>query len=265
MSDATKYTNKLKDKRFLIVGGSAGIGYGVAEAVVELGGYAIVSSSQKSRVEAAVSELQSSYPSKKDRVSGFAYSMGDQSVLEKNVVSLLNDSTQSGSKKLDHIVWTAGDSLAVIPLSELSLDKLQQAGTVRFYGPVMLAKHAPKYLNPGPASSIVLTTGSVSQKPIPGWSAIGAYATALHGLNRGLALDLKPLRVNLVSPGAVNTPLWDGLPEEHRKQMFKASEEKSTTGRVGRVEDVVEAFLFAMKDQNCSGELIGTNSGALLV
>lgn len=237
-----------------------GIGFGVAEAVVENGGHAIISSSNPSRVEKAVAAIQKSYPSAGKRVEGYAYSMGDEANLEKNVVSLLEK-----CGKLDHVVYTAGDSLATIPITEVTMEQLKQAGMVRYFAVVMLAKHAPKYLNPGPASSFIMTTGSVSEHPIPGWSAVNGYATALHGLNRGLAVDLKPIRVNLVSPGAVDTELWAGLSEEQRQERFKMFESKSATGKVGQVTDVTEAYLYLMKDRNITGSIISTNSGALVM
>ncbi|GAM85834.1 hypothetical protein ANO11243_038420 [Dothideomycetidae sp. 11243] len=264
MSDATKYVNKLKDKHVLIVGGSSGIGFAVAEAAIEHGARVTISSSQQSRVDTAASRLHKSYPSAKDRVSGYAYSMNDKSHLESNIVALLDDCTGSSKTKLDHIIWTAGDALAAMPLAEMTIEKAQQAGMVRFFGPMMLAKHAPKYLNPGPASSIVLTTGLAGHKPIPDWVAISAYCLGLEGLTRALALDLKPLRVNVVCPGAVITELWDGLSAEERQDIFKHSSERALTGQVGRVEDVAECYLYAMKDQNATGEVITTSSGARL-
>ncbi|PNS18049.1 hypothetical protein CAC42_4008 [Sphaceloma murrayae] len=263
MSDSRKYTSKLEGKRILVIGGSSGIGYGVAEASLEYGAHVAISSSSQSRIDTAVASLIESYPSAKPRISGYAYSMGDQASLEANIVSLLDKATANA--KLDHVVWTAGDQLAIAPLAELSLDSVIQAGMVRYFGPLMLGKHAPKYLSPGPASSITLTTGAVSEKPIAGWTAPGGFATALHGLNRGLALDLKPIRVNLVSPGAVDTGLWDTMTPEEKEKMMKYFGEKSTTGRVGQVVDVAEAFLYAMKDGNVTGSLISTNSGSLLI
>ena len=82
---------------------------------------------------------------------------------------------------------------------------------------------------------------------------------------RGLALDLKPVRVNVVSPGAVDTELWKGMTEEAKGEMFKAIGEKVPTGRVGRVEDVAEAFLYCMRDGNVTGSMVSSNGGALLV
>jgi NAD(P)-dependent dehydrogenase (short-subunit alcohol dehydrogenase family) len=53
-------------------------------------------------------------------------------------------------------------------------------------------------------------------------------------VTRNLALDLKPIRVNCVSPGAVKTELWDGMDKEARDKMMKAVAEKVPTGRVGQ-------------------------------
>jgi NAD(P)-dependent dehydrogenase (short-subunit alcohol dehydrogenase family) len=136
---------------------------------------------------------------------------------------------------------------------------------VRYFAPILLAKHAPKYLSSGPASSITLTTGEAANKPPPGWAVVSGYCGALNSLTRALALDLKPIRVNLISPGAVDTELWNTIPEEKR-EAFKASIAKgTTTGAVGKPEDVAEAYLYAMKDKNVTGSIISSNGGHLLM
>ena len=135
---------------------------------------------------------------------------------------------------------------------------------VRFNSPLLLAKHAPGHLNPGPASSITLTTGAVSSKPNKDWSVITGYATGLHGMTRNLALDLAPIRVNLISPGAVMTPLWDGMTAQRREEVLAGMQGRCTTGEVGRPEDVAESYLYVMRDRNVSGSVIDTNGGCLL-
>ena len=80
----------------------------------------------------------------------------------------------------------------------------------------------------------MFTTGSVAEKPIPGWSVVASYATGLHGMVRNLAVDLKPVRVNLASPGPVDTELWKEMGEGEKKNMFKEIEGKVPTGHAGR-------------------------------
>jgi NAD(P)-dependent dehydrogenase (short-subunit alcohol dehydrogenase family) len=259
MTDAKKYINKLSGARVLIIGGSSGMGYGVAEASIENGATVIISSSSESKVRGAVAKLGETYPSAKSRISGYACNLGDLNTLEENVASLFE---KVGT--LNHVVYTAGDSLGIMSLESVDIASIQKAGTVRYFGTIMVAKYAAKYLTPGPESSLTLTTGSVSERPIKGWSIVNGYATGLHGLVRGFALDLEPIRVNGISPGAVLTPLWDNLGPEQMEQMMDQFKLKSTTGTIGKVEDVAEAFLYVMKDQNVTGTLISSNGGGLL-
>ena len=96
---------------------------------------------------------------------------------------------------------------------------------------------------------------------------MNSFATGLHGVCRGLALDLKPIRVNLVSPGAVNTELWAnaGFSEEAKKGKFDSFEAKLPTGKVPGPEDIAEAYLYLCKDNNITGTVISSNSGHFLV
>lgn len=207
----------------------------------------------------AVSRLQKAYPSASKRVSGHACGLADEETLESNIKELFEK-----IGKVDHVVFTAGDSLAMMPLADATFPKIKQAGMVRFFAPLMVAKYAAKYLNPGPGSSITLTTGAVSERPMPNWSVIGAFAGGLQTMNRGLALDLAPIRVNLISPGAVDTELWAHMAEDDKQKMFKHIESTLPTGKVGKVEDVAESYIYVMKDKNITGAMISTSGGALL-
>ncbi len=93
---------------------------------------------------------------------------------------------------------------------------------------------------------------------------MAGYSAGLHGMVRNLALDLAPVRVNLISPGAVLTPLWDGMTEGAREEMMAGWRGRCTTGEVGRAEDVAESYLYVMRDWNVAGSVIDTNGGCLL-
>lgn len=138
-------------------------------------------------------------------------------------------------------------------------------GNVRFLSPLLLAKHLPTYLQPGAKSSLTLTTGGVAEKPIANWSVVASYAGGLHSMTRNLALDLKPIRVNLVSPGAVNTELWGGMSKEQKEGMFKWVEASNLTGRVGQTEDLAEQYLTLLRDYNVTGSVVRSDGGHVLV
>ena len=232
----------------------------MAEALLENGCTVIISSSNPDKVGKKVSILQSSYPSAKDRISGHACDLGDGATLENNIKTLFEK-----VGKLDHVVYTAGDSLAINPIENLKIENMHKAGNVRFFGPLLVAKYAAKALSGGPKSSIILTTGAVSERPIANWTLINSYATGLHGMTRGMALDLKPIRVNLVSPGAVDTELWDAFTKEQKQSFIADISGKAPTGAIGTVEDVAEAYLYLLRDRNIAGAMISTSSGTLLM
>lgn len=206
--------------------------------------------------------LKKSYPSAAARISGQVCDLGDEASIEANIVKLLDSCGE-----LDHIIYTAGDKLASMELSSASFASMRQAGLVRFYGPLLVGKYAKKYLSAGPRSSLTLTTGAVSERPIADWTVVNSYATGLQGMTRGLALDLKPIRVNLVSPGAVQTELWStvGLSSEQQKAMFEGYSKTQPTGHVALPEEIAETYLYLLKDTNITGSMISTNGGTLLL
>lgn len=155
---ASKY-QKLLNKHVIVIGGTSGIGFGVAEASLASGAQVTVSSSNQSRVDAAVEKLKNDFPDQK--VDGYTCDLS-QPTVEQDLEALF-----SKVGKVDHIVYSAGDKLAAAPIEEITYEKIVSAGHVRFIAALLAAKVGSKYLNPGPHSSITLTTGSVSQKPRP--------------------------------------------------------------------------------------------------
>lgn len=162
-------------------------------------------------------------------------------------------------------MFTAGDRLATMPIQEVTLEAIYKAGQIRFAAPLLVAKVGSRYLNKSSDSSIVLTTGSVAEHPHANWSVVAGYASGLHGMTRNLALDLKPIRVNLVSPGGLDTELWRDISSEQRDRMYKLWAERNPTAHVGTPEEVAEAYIWLMKDSNVTGRVAASDSGALLV
>lgn len=183
-----------------------GIGFAVAEAAVENGATVIVSSSNPARVEQAISRLQAAYPSASARISGYPCNLNDEVTLESNIVELL----ENAGSGIDHIIHTAVDPIPLTRLADSDLQQIKQVGMIRFFSHLMLGKHAPKYLKGGRESSLTLTTSGVSERRMPGWAVVNGYINGQHGICRGLALDLKPIRsvmpwckyhVEISSPG----------------------------------------------------------------
>ncbi|KAL5692898.1 hypothetical protein EMGR_005596 [Emarellia grisea] len=216
----------IKNSTIVIFGGSSGIGYGVADKCLSEGAVVHISSSNPTRITQAVSSLKEKYP--EGQVTGHTCDLSLPDV-EQGLVKLFEE---IGS--CDHIVYTAGDALAVRPLKDLDLQFIQKAGHIRFDVPLLVAKLALRVLKPGYTSSLILTGGAVGDRPQPDWAVVAGYAAGLYGMVRGLALDMKPLRVNFVSPGPVKT----GLFTDELAEMFA---KRTTLGKVGSVEEAAEA------------------------
>ncbi|KIW97319.1 uncharacterized protein Z519_02711 [Cladophialophora bantiana CBS 173.52] len=255
-----RFTNKLAGQRVLLVGGTGGVGISVAKALVEFGATVILSSSRASKVEDVCAQLVSDYPAAKDRVSGFACDLASLNV-EANIQGLFEKVGE-----VDHIVYMAGDRLPMIPLEEVTLEKWQKCNQVRTIAAILVVKIGTKYMKKDRHSSIVLTGGSISEKPIAGgWSMLALIGAGLNGLARQLAFDLAPIRVNCVAPGVIETDLWQGMGEEGKKEFFANHESKIPTGKVGQPVDLAEAYLYCLKDANATGIVIHSNSGTFLM
>lgn len=263
--EMAKYTNKLVDSRILVLGGTSGIGFAVAEAAVEYGAFVIVSSSNSKRIEASVERLQKSYPDSSSKVEGYPCDLGNTATLESNIENLLKKATNDGKDKLDHVVFTAGDFAGQLPtLSEMTVELIQRWSTTRIYGNIIMAKYLPKYINMSTNSSYTLTSGAAGAKPPPGWALLSGVCGNVESLAKGFAVDLAPLRVNCVSPGVILTELLQGFGGENLEQFKKVWSSGSLTQTVGEPGDIAESYLWCMKDKFVTGTVIECNGGLLL-
>jgi NAD(P)-dependent dehydrogenase (short-subunit alcohol dehydrogenase family) len=161
---------------------------------------------------------------------------------------------------LNHVVFIAGDAPPGVSLDMLTTENLIKAGTVHYFGSIFVVKHAKRVLPKTLASSIMLTTGSISEKLALAFEVGNRFAMGTHGLTRGLTLDLALVRVNAILPGAVQTELL----AKFLKHLVDIFVKRMTTGTVGSVKDVVEAYLYVVKDKNVTGTVISTNGGGML-
>jgi NAD(P)-dependent dehydrogenase (short-subunit alcohol dehydrogenase family) len=84
------------------------------------------------------------------------------------------------------------------------------------------------------------------------------------GLARGLAIDLKPLRVNCVQPGAVHTELFRDVPPERLAGVLRMFEGETVFGAVGAPGEVAEAYVYCMKDSFVTGATVRSDGGRLI-
>lgn len=258
----SKYLSKLRDKRVLVLGATSGIGYCVAESALEHGACVIISGSRQNRIDSTIERLLQDYPDAKHRLSGYPCDLLADDA-EKNVVALLDFATKDG--KLDHIAKTSGDNLGFTKLADLTRENFQQAQAVRVYGSLLIGKYLKNYMNDGSGSSYTVTGGVNYHKPSPGWAVQATAGAGIDGLARALAVDLKPIRVNCVAPGAIGTETWDQFRDPAVREQAQASfTSKQLIKELGKPEDTAEAYLYFMKDNFVDGQTLLTDGGLIL-
>jgi NAD(P)-dependent dehydrogenase (short-subunit alcohol dehydrogenase family) len=235
----------LQGKRVVVVGGTSGIGLAAAKAFLNESAEVIIASRSASKLEEAKNALSGN-------VQGYELDFRSEAKAAEFF-------TKVG--KFDHLVITAGEG-AMGDFRDLSVEQAHAAFESKYWGQYVTVKAAIPYLNE--ASSISLTSGVYGQRPSKGASTLASINSALEGLMRGLTVDLAPIRVNVVSPGIVDTPMYGGMPDAQRQAMFSGIAKQLPVGRVAQPEDIAETYVYLAKNGFTTGTVVLIEGGALL-
>ncbi|MBR1218770.1 SDR family oxidoreductase [Bradyrhizobium sp. U87765 SZCCT0131] len=238
------------DARVLIAGGSSGMGLALAQRCLADGAHVFIVGRNQERLNRAGKHL------------------GGGSRLEAIVADVTRESDVAGLfarvGELDHIVCTAADIRGAYELlPALDLDAARRAVESKVFGPLLLAKHGAGRL--APSGSITLTSGIAAYRPLPRGTVVAAVNAALEGLVRALAVELAPQRVNAVSPGWVDTPIWAFVAGDRKDEMLDTMARRLPVGRVGRAADIAEAITFLMNSTFTTGTVLHVEGGHRLI
>ena len=233
-------TSSLSGKTIIVIGGSSGIGAAVAQAALAQGAHVIV--------------------------AGRRLAPGSDSGLRNEPV----DVTDSASLKqlfetvgrFDHLVYTSGPSVRAKPLIETDLDEARDNFDVKLWGALRAIQHALPFLHE--QGSITLTSGQLGRKLAAGQFIKTGINAATEALGKQLAKELAPRRVNVISPGVIDTPAYAGLGQEQRLAMFAKAGQGLPVGRVGQAEEVAAGYILAMENGFMTGAVVDIDGGGLL-
>ncbi|KIL49418.1 SDR family oxidoreductase [Jeotgalibacillus soli] len=236
----------LKGKRVVIVGGTSGIGLSTAKAFQDESAQVIIASRSASKISKATQTLGQG-------VEGHELDFRS----EENAAEFFKNIGQ-----IDHLVVTAGEG-AMGLFRDLPVSDARDAFDSKFWGQYIIARAAIPYLDK--SGSITLTSGVYGLRPPHGASTLAAINSAIEGLVRGLAVELAPTRVNVVSPGIVDTPIYAGMSNEQRNNMFAGISEQLPVGRVAKPEDIAETYVYLAKNGFTTGTAVLIDGGARLI
>jgi NAD(P)-dependent dehydrogenase (short-subunit alcohol dehydrogenase family) len=236
----------LKNTNVLVIGGTSGIGLGVAHAVADRGATPIVASRRQASVDRALAELPAG-------ARGATVDLTDPSALDR-LAEEVGD--------LDHLVYTAGESLELAPLADLVPEVVSGFLQTRFIGALSAVRVFGPRLRAG--GSITLTSGTAAWNA--GYGVLpSSLCGAMNALTTALAVELAPIRVNAVAPGVIRTPLWDAMSEADRTALYDQEAQRIPLARIGEVEDAARAYVYCMEQTFSTGTVITVEGGSLLV
>lgn len=233
----------LANSRVLVVGGSSGIGLATAQMAGAEGAEVTIASRSRHKLDRAVALIQGD-------AKAVELDTGDEEVVGRFFAD---------REPFDHVVVSAAQTPSG-PVRGLSLDEARRAMESKFWGAYRVAR-AARITEGG---SLTFVSGFLSVRPSAGAVLQGAINAALEALARGLALELAPVRVNAVSPGLIETPLWAGMPDDRRAAMFAGAAERLPARRVGQPEDVARAVLFLLATPFATGSTVRVDGGGAI-
>ncbi|OCS45881.1 SDR family oxidoreductase [Ralstonia pickettii] len=229
----------LQDQSVVVLGGTTGIGQSVARAAAAEG--------------ARVTVLGRSAKAA-DGIRGIAVDANDTASLAAALAQA------AGAGKIDHLVITIGSRTSPPPFASLQRADLEQAFGTKLFAALMAVQAALPYLADN--ASITLTSGLLSRKATATGLLRGSINAAVEAAAKNLAKELAPRRVNVISPGVVDTDVW-GAPAD-RQAMLARIGSGLPVGRVGTPDDLAQGYLLAMTNGFMTGAIIDIEGGGLL-
>ncbi|MEK3910009.1 SDR family oxidoreductase [Paenibacillus sp. FSL H7-0331] len=228
----------LENQRVVIIGGSTGIGLATAREAVLQGARVIIAGRSLDKLEKAQATIDSELLEIRQ--------MDNQS--EDSIKAFFQEIGQ-----FDHL-FTPGASYVLGPITA-SKDVAESCFKAKFWPQYFAAKYAVPHISQN--GSIVLMSGAASQRPISGAASYAACNGAIESLGKALAIELAPVRVNVVSPGTIRT-------EKERTEAYEAYQGMCLLKRVGSVEEVAHAVIYLMTNRYTTGSTLFPDGGYVL-
>jgi NAD(P)-dependent dehydrogenase (short-subunit alcohol dehydrogenase family) len=235
----------LEGQTVVVLGGSAGIGLETARRARSAGADVIITGRNPERLERAAQEIGAT--------STAAFDALDAGRLEQFFDEL--------TSPIDHVM-VSGSGPYYAPLAEIDFDKALEFLNKAMLLPMRLARHLGDRIRPG--GSLLFVSGTGGRHPAAGYALIHAVTTATPALIENLALDIAPVRVNLIAPGFVDTPLSARLLGEGLDARRDQLRETLPIHRVVGPEDVAALAVHVMSNTALTGATYDVDGGQQL-
>jgi NAD(P)-dependent dehydrogenase (short-subunit alcohol dehydrogenase family) len=240
--------SKLKDKVAVVTGGNSGIGFGTAKLFAAEGAKVVITGRNEKTLQSAAAEIGKG-------AIGIAADVANIKSLDP-----MYEKVKATFGKIDVLVVNAG-VVGMAPTVDFTEEAFDTIMDINVKGVYFTVAKALPYLNDG--ASIIVTSSTVGNKGIPGGAAYTASKAAERNMVRSFAAEFaaRKIRVNSLSPGAIDTPIWEknGYTKEHSDGMNSFFAGAVALKRLGTVEEMAKGFLFLASDDSSymtGGDLI---------
>lgn len=234
----------LSNQRILIIGGTSGMGLAAAARLAANHAEVILAGRDQVRAESAAATVDG-------LARGVAIDMTDNGSLARAAAEL---------GQIDHLVLAASTNAAWGPFAEVSPETLSRAIDGKLLGYWRaLQTFLPHLRKDG---SVLMLTGAASRTAMPGTAGLAAVNGAITQFAQTLARELAPLRINVISPGLVDTSAYDGMPADAKAAMFARAAKALPVGRTGVPEDIADAAAMLIGSDFVTGALVDVDGGA---
>ncbi|WUH92868.1 SDR family oxidoreductase [Streptomyces sp. NBC_00433] len=242
----TSVPSAIAGQTVVVIGASAGIGFETARQVRAGGGDVVLVGRNPERLDKAAREL---------RPVGTA-------AFDANDTDRLTRFFQELPGPIDHVLLTAG-SPAYTPLDDLDIADVTSAFAQRMAMTLAVALAARDKIRPG--GSLLFVGGTGGRRPGAGLSVVTAMTAALPALTANLALELAPIRANLIAPGFVDTPLSAALLGDRLEARREELRGTLPIRRVVVPADVAALALHIMGNEALTGATYDVDGGQQLL
>ena len=236
----------LAGQTVVVIGGSAGIGLETARLARAEGADVILTARDAERLERAGRELGA--------ISVAAFDATDYDRLREFFDGLPGP--------VDHVLVT-GPGPYYAPLAELDLERVRRDVEAHLLLHLEIARNAPGRVRPG--GTLLFMGGTGGRRTAPGLSLISALTAAGPAMTRNLALELAPIRVNLIAAGFVDTPLSADLLGDQLEARRRQLRDTLPIGRVVSPADVAALAVHLMVNTALTGATYDIDGGQQLL
>lgn len=237
--------NILSHHHVVVVGGSSGIGLATGRFAKQLGADVTLIGRDAEKLHQAAREIGEV----RTAIADFA----DETAINNVFADL---------PTIHHVYVAAGSFVGGNVLAGTMAD-FRRAVDTRLWGSVHVVRAAVPKMNG--TGSLTFTGGLSTDRPVVGAWATAVATAAAEQLARALALELAPIRVNAVSPGWTDTPMWDDILGDAKQDVFGGVTTQVPVKRLSTAAEVAQAVIFLMSSGTITGEVIHVDSGHRLV